>query len=225
VPAWGLFREKALRRRNLRRIDMKVTTESRAFQMGICCLLVFLASCATLPYLSLTYRLPSGKSDGMGRSVSLILEDERSTTSILGTGAREEFGSSETVSFAIAEGGGPAASMGVYDYPQLIKEAFRKRLENVGIRVVSGGEPAEAEISIAVQEFFLDLVNRKWQFRMRYEARLLKNGRILASQSVNGEGERLKILGRDQAEEVVGEIFSDTLNQLNPSRLFIQAGL
>lgn len=204
---------------------MKAIVEARICSLGILFLLLFLASCATLPYLNLTYRLPSGKSETTGRRVSLVMEDERRARSILSAGAMEEFGSSETVSLAIAEGGGPASSMGVYDYPQLVKEAFKKRLEHDGISVASGGEPAEAEVCIAIKEFFLDLVNRKWQFRMVYEARLVKNGRILASQAVNGEGERLKILGRDQAEEVVGEIFTETLNRLNPNRLFVQAGL
>lgn len=204
---------------------MKAIIDARPCRLGILLLLLFLASCATLPYLNLTYRLPSGKSEMTGRHVSLAVEDERRARPIMGAGALEEFGSSETVSFAIAEGGGPVSRMGIYDYPQLIKEAFRKRLEHAGITVVSGGEPAEAEISIAIREFFLDLVNRKWLFRMGYEARLVKDGRILATQNISGEGERLKLLGRDQAEEIVGEIFTDTLNQLNPRRLLVQAGL
>jgi len=188
-------------------------------------LLLFLASCATLPYLNLTYRLPTGKSEMTGPRVALGIGDVRRARSILGAGAMEEFGSQETISFAVAEGGGPASRLGIYDYPQLFKEAFKQRLEHDGIMVASGVEPGEAEISIVIKEFFLDLVNRRWQVRMRYEARLVKNGRILVSQNINGDGERLKIFGRDQAEELVGEVFTDTVNQLNPRGLLAQSGL
>lgn len=204
---------------------MKATIGSTFRRVGVLLLLLFSSSCATLPYLNLTYRLPVGKPEVKGKTVSLSIQDERRSKAILGPGALDDFGSSETVSLAISEGGGPAYGMGIYDYPRVLKEAFRKRLEHAGIAVASGGETAEAEIAIAVQDFFLDLVSRRWQFRMRYEARLVKGDRVVASQNINGEGERLKILGRDQAEEVVGEVFSDTLNQLNPGRLLAQGGL
>ncbi|MEW6666595.1 MAG: hypothetical protein AB1512_15420 [Thermodesulfobacteriota bacterium] len=205
---------------------MKAMTEARSCWAGMLFLLLFLlVSCSSLPYLNLTYRLPTGKSETSGRRIALGIEDERRARAILGAGAMEEFGSTETFSFALAEGRGAASSLGIYDYPQLVKEAFKRRLEHAGIGIVSGGERAEAEISIGIREFFLDLVNRKWHFRMAYEARLIKNGRILATQNISGEGERMKIFGRDQAEELVGEIFTDTLNQLNPRRLLDQAGL
>jgi hypothetical protein len=204
---------------------MKTMAESRSSGVGILFLLLLMASCATLPYLNLTYRLPSGKSEMTGRRVTLAIEDERRARSILGAGAMEEFGSPETISFSIAEEGRPASSLGIYDYPQLLREAFKRRLEHDGIMVASGGEHVEAQISVVIKDLFLDLVNRTWQFRMGYEARLIKNGQILATQSVSGEGERMKIFGRDQAEEVVGEVFTDTLNKLNPRRLLVQAGL
>jgi len=71
----------------------------------------------------------------------------------------------------------------------------------------------------------LDLVDRKWLFAMSFEARLIKEGRVLSSQTISGNAERLKIYGYGQADEVVTEVFTDTLNQFNPDRLLRLAGM
>jgi hypothetical protein len=60
---------------------------------------------------------------------------------------------------------------------------------------------------------------------MGFEARLMKEGELLASQTISGQAERLKVLGRRDADKVMGEIFSDVVNRLDVPRLFQQAGL
>jgi hypothetical protein len=60
---------------------------------------------------------------------------------------------------------------------------------------------------------------------MAYEARLMKEGELRTKQMKSGEGERLKLLGRKEADTVVGETFTDMVNQLNVERLFQQGGI
>ena len=60
---------------------------------------------------------------------------------------------------------------------------------------------------------------------MAYEARLIQDGDLLAKQMISAEGERLKLIGQTQADELLSEIFTDTLNKLNLDQLFRQAGL
>jgi hypothetical protein len=60
---------------------------------------------------------------------------------------------------------------------------------------------------------------------MSYEAKLIKDGTVLAAQIIEGEAERVKVMGRKEADTVTGEIFTDMVNRLDLSRLFQQAQL
>ena len=58
---------------------------------------------------------------------------------------------------------------------------------------------------------------------MSYRANLLSNGRLLSKESVSGEAERLKVMGKSDAEKVLGELLTDMVNKLNLVKLFQQA--
>ncbi len=51
----------------------------------------------------------------------------------------------------------------------------------------------------------------------------VKNGRLLAMQSVNGSAERLKVMGKSDAEKVLAELLTDMVNKLDIAKLFQQA--
>ena len=58
---------------------------------------------------------------------------------------------------------------------------------------------------------------------MSYQANLLKDGRLLAMESVSGSAERLKVMGKSDAEKLLGELMSDMVNKLDLAKLFQQA--
>ena len=78
-------------------------------------------------------------------------------------------------------------------------------------------------LKIEVEEFNLDYASRKWIVRMNYRAGLLRNGSLLSREAVSGEAERLKVVGKNDAEKVLSELISDTANKLNLVGLFEQA--
>ena len=88
-----------------------------------------------------------------------------------------------------------------------------------------GQKASQVELVFVLQEFSLDLVDRTWKVRLGYEARLVKNGAVLSKQFATGEAERLKIMGTEQADAVVGDLFADVMNRLNVAKLFRDAGL
>jgi hypothetical protein len=61
--------------------------------------------------------------------------------------------------------------------------------------------------------------------KMSYEAKLLKEGKVLATRTINGQAERFKLIGRDEADRAVGEIFTDMINRLDVLDLFQSTGL
>jgi len=68
-------------------------------------------------------------------------------------------------------------------------------------------------------------VGRKWLAKMSYEARLTGEKGAVATQFVNGQAERYKVIGRDGGDTLMGEIFTDMVNAMNPVRLIEQTGL
>jgi len=194
--------------------------------LGLLGMLFFTQACSSIAYVQLNDRLPAKASALDGKKVFLTVEDERKTKDFAARGVKREFDNfSESLAYSLSEGAGPGLRMGLYDVPSLVKEAIRLRVENEGAEIVVDKKAAHAELVFALKEFSLDLVERKWKVRLGYEARLVKNGTVLARQVATGEAERLKIMGTDQADAVVADLFADVMNRLNLPKLFQEAGL
>lgn len=205
---------------------MKTKNRAKGFFVGILLLLAGVVSCATVPELKVNYRLPPKSEALRGKKVLLGFEDARASRDLIGLGAREDFkGFSGNISFFLARGDEPGFRMGVYDIPSLFEEVFKRRLEYLGVEVVSEREEGEIQTVIVLKDLLLDLVDRRWVVTMGYEARVVKKGEVLARQMISGEAERLKLVGRGDADKVMGEIFTDLINRLDVARLFQQAGL
>ena len=78
-------------------------------------------------------------------------------------------------------------------------------------------------MAIILKEFLLDLIDRKWTVTAAYEARLVKDKKVLAKQTITSRGERVKLVGRRQADTVLSEIFTEMINRLDVKRLLEQA--
>jgi len=155
-----------------------------------------------------------------------MVKDARPKAVIVGNGAKEDFENFPgTISLSIARQNEPGLSIGLYDPPDLLKEGLRRKLENEGMELVSGQTLGEPELLIVLNEFLLDLVDRTWMVKMAYEAKLLKAGKVLVTRTVSGQAERFKLIGRDEADRAVGEIFTDMINRLDVLGLFQSAGL
>ena len=194
--------------------------------IGVLFLLMAITSCATIPELKVTYQLPMRSEALKGKKVFLGFEDARKSKDLIGKGAQEQYRNfSGNITLFFTRGDEEGFKIGVYHIPALFKEVFKERLEYLGVVVVSEREESEIEMVIVLKDLLLDLVGRDWVVRMDYEAKLMKDGEFLGSQTVSGQGERLKVLGRREADKVMGEIFSDVVNRLDVPRLFQQAGL
>ena len=182
-----------------------------------------MTACATIPELKVNYQLPPRSDQFKGKKVFLAFDDARTSKKLFGPGAQEEFqGFTGNISFSVARYNEPGFKIGAFDLPGLFQQGFKRRLENLGMEVLSEPAPGVSELLIVLNEFELDLVSRKWVARMNYEARLIKEGKVLATQTISGQAERLKLLGRGGADTAVGEIFTDMVNRLDVARLFEQ---
>ena len=194
--------------------------------LGILGALLFTQACSSIAYVQLNDRLSAKPVALEGKKAFLSVEDERKTKDFAGRGVKREFDNfSETLAYSVQKGTEPALKMGLYDVASLVKEAFRVRVENEGVEIVSERKADQPELILALQEFSLDLVDRNWKVQFGYEVKLIKNGAVLAKQFANGEAERLKIMGTEQADAVVSDLFADVMNRMNVAKLFRDAGL
>lgn len=69
----------------------------------------------------------------------------------------------------------------------------------------------------------MDLVDHNWVAAPNYDARLLKDNKLLLTETFSGDAERVKVIGRGDAEKVLGEIFTDIVNQLDIRNLLDHA--
>jgi hypothetical protein len=196
----------------------------RCFRVSL--LLAFMGSCATVPELKVNYQLPASSDRMKGWKVCLSVEDERTEREFLGSGAKKEFEVfSGHIAFSIARYKEKGFKAGVFGVSDVMKEGFKRKLENLGFTVLFDPSPGVPRLQIVLNEFFLDLVDRQWVATMSYEARVVEGREVLAMQSISGQAERYKLVSLEGADKVMGEIFTDTVNRLDVHRLFKQAGL
>ena len=186
----------------------------------------FIVSCASIPELKVHYQLPPRADVLKGKRVFLTLKDDRSTRDIIGPGAKKDFVNFPgNITFSFAAYNEPGFKLGPYTPVAMTKEAFKKRLENLGLEVLSQPSPGDPELSIVLERFLLDLKGYDWVAEISYRGSLMKGGKVLSEQSVSGQGERLKVVGHSQANTVLSGIFTDLVNRLDVVSLFRQAGL
>jgi hypothetical protein len=80
-------------------------------------------------------------------------------------------------------------------------------------------------LEITLIKFFLDLKGRNWIADISYETKLTRDNKNIAREKVSGKAERYKVMGKGAGEKLIGEIFSESINQLDIEKLFKNAGI
>ena len=181
-------------------------------------------SCAPSNLLRVHYQLPA-KSDSLeGRQVFLTFKDAREKKTILSKSAREDLRDfSGIFTLVVAQASGDEKLLGAYDLSALLKEAFKHRLGQSGLQVTEKIQ-LKHQIEFVLNRFVLDLEARKWILTMSYQTLLKEDGDLVISESISGTAERVKVIGSRDAEQIISELISDTINKVDITKLFQQAG-
>ena len=189
-------------------------------------LALFAGACASKTFLKVQYQLPSPSRTLEGRQVDLAVSDMRSKKTLVTENARKALKNFKgTFSLTVLREDGSGDLVGAYDFASLLSEVFRRRLKNEGILATAVSEGTLPELKIDITEFQIDYADRKWIVSMNYRASLLENGILLSKESVSGDAERLKVVGKTGAEKLLSELITDVVNKLNLVGLFQQARL
>ncbi len=181
----------------------------------------FIFACSSIPVLKVNYSLPPFSDDLRGREAFLEILDFRDPKVFLDKEAEKELENFPgNISFSIARHEEPGFKIGYYSPVSMFKEAIKRRLENEGLKILPQRSPDMPELQILLKRFLVQLVDRKWVVKMEYEAQLRKKEKKVASQTIIGQSERFKFVGRSQVDDAIEEIFSDMVNRLDTRMLF-----
>jgi hypothetical protein len=181
---------------------------------------VLVLACATKSYINVNYQLPLSSYDLKGKKIFLEIKDMRPDKTIFSEKAKNKFKNfTGLFLFSLSQGEKKDYVVGAFDLPSLFKAAFSRRLENLGVVMLKEAETTEPVIEIDLQNFFLDLVDRKWMAQISYEARLIKDNKLLARETISGDAERYKLISQGDVEKVLGAIFTSVVNKLDFQKL------
>jgi hypothetical protein len=180
-----------------------------------------MTACSTTSYLKVTYQSPAETQDAVGQSVYLSVTDGTGGTPFVGTSAAKELKQfSGLFSVYLAESQQKPRLEGAFDAVGLFETAFKKRLEASGVAVTGTATQGTPTLRVNVTDFQIDKAGRTWKARLAYKAAMRKGGKELTTQTVSGTAERAKIVGISDAEKLLGEIVSDSVNKLDIETLF-----
>lgn len=183
---------------------------------GLPWLALMVLSCSPVAVLKVHYQMPPAPPELSGKGVFLTVEDGRENKAILGPGARGKFGTfAGNLSFSVARYQESGFKIGVFQPAQLLRQAFKHRLKSAGAKLLSAPGPDAPQLELVLKDFLLDREESMWISKVAYEARVLSRGKLLYSQQISGQGERYGILGKEPADRVLSEIFSEALNRLD----------
>jgi hypothetical protein len=184
-------------------------------------ILFTLSACASRPYIKVNYQLPDNIKDKPAiTEIQLNVVDQRMNPDPLSITAREKLKDfHDSYMLILAPKGKDAPIAGIYDLKTLFDKVFRKRLDQMGIRVVDSTSLQIPKLEVAITRFQLDLRDYKWYFKMSYAVRWVKDGNILVKQTISGESERVDVPGMDDSGTTVSEVFADLINQLDIAAL------
>ncbi|NNL78772.1 MAG: hypothetical protein HKO68_20765 [Desulfobacterales bacterium] len=187
-------------------------------------LAVLASACSSKPFLKVHYQLPSAANVIEEKKVFLTVADVRKNDIFLSQNAKKSLKDFKgTFSLVVLNPDGSGNLVGAYKLNGLLTEIFKRRLEHIGLQVTPTLDNTDPTLQVELKEFNLDFVRRKWIVRMNYQANLTRNGQLLAKESVEGTAERLKVIGKGDAEKIIGELVSDMVNKLDLSKLLQQA--
>lgn len=184
------------------------------------------AACSKKAYIYVDYQLPPVTGSVTGQTVFVQTHDNRNSKDVFNHRAQKAFEDfTGLYSLSLVKSDDERTLKGAYDLPMLFEEAFKERLKSLGVAIADEQTAGTPTFKIDLNQFKINLVGQKWIANIGYEASIIRDGQILSREVVTGSAERLKLVGTGGAEKIIGEIFTEMVNQLNVSRLFQQANL
>lgn len=188
--------------------------------------LSFIGGCTGRAYLIVDYAVTPRSQYLKGQSVVIQVEDLRKTKSVMEPRALRAFPDFQNrYSLAWIMPNRQRILAGEHDLSKLFEQTFKKRLERLGVNVVQDRSPSIPVFKVSMNAVRIKLIGVKWYASVSCTAGLVVNEQRVAGETVSGNAERVRIIGRKGADVVLSDIFSDVINRIDVVKLFQQANL
>ncbi|RJQ81465.1 MAG: hypothetical protein C4519_08845 [Desulfobacteraceae bacterium] len=194
---------------------------------GLTLLSVFLilSACATRNHLIVDYHVPAPSDRISGQTVYLQIKDSRDNPEIFTPAAARQVKGFNNLYNLTLVSAKERIPLGGRDLQGIFLEAFKKRMEQMGAKIAPSESGSAPVFQIVIKTIQIDLQDRKWIAKAGYEANLFLDHQLVARETVTGEAERVRIVGREGADDTLSDIFSEIINRLDIVKLFQQAKL
>ena len=195
--------------------------------LGVLIVLVALIDgCANRPYLNINYSVPPRSQYLNGQSVRIQVQDSRKTQAVMEPRALRVFPDfQDRYSLAWIMPNRQRLAAGEYDLAALFKQTFKKRLERLGANVVGDENAGVPLLRVDINTVRLKLIGVKWYATISCTAGLIVDERRVAGETVSGNAERVRVVGRKGADLLLSNTFTDVVNRIDMAKLFHQANL
>lgn len=188
--------------------------------------LIFVGGCAGRAYLIVDYTVRPRSQYLKGQSVVIQVEDLRSNKAVMEPRALSAFPDFRNrYSLAWIMPNRQRILAGEHDLSELFRQTFKKRLERLGVNVLHDTDPSIPVFKVSMNAVRIKLIGVKWYASVSCTAGLMVNEQRVAGETVTGNAERVRVIGRKGADIVLSNIFSDVVNRIDIVKLFQQANL
>ena len=196
------------------------------FVSALIVVLLFIEGCAGRAYLIVDYTVTPRSQYLKGQSVVIQVEDLRKNKAVMEPRALRAFPDFQNrYGLAWIMPNRQRILAGEHDLSDLFKQTFKKRLERLGVNVVPDMDPSIPVFKISMNTVRIKLIGLKWYATVSCTAGLVVGERRVAGETVTGNAERVRVIGRKGADVVLSNIFTDVVNRIDVVKLFQQANL
>lgn len=187
--------------------------------------LLFLIACAKPYHFYVKYDLPETTTALKGQKVFLQVQDGRESTTFLSDKAQKEFDMWDGTFAMYHTQKKPSGVVETHQLTGLLEAAMQKRLETMGITVITTQHEDVPLFEVTLKKLFLDLKERTWVSDFSYQVKMTKDNLKIGREQVSAQAERTKVMGKGAGEILIGDIFTESINKVNIEKLFKNAGL
>lgn len=189
-------------------------------------ILIFVGGCTGRAYLIVDYAVTPKSQYLKGQSVVIQVEDQRKNKAVMEPRALRAFPDFQNrYGLAWIMPNQQRILAGEHDLSELFKQTFKKRLERLGANVVQDIGPSIPVFKVSMNTVRIKLIGVKWYATVSCTAGLVVNERHVSEETVSGNAERMRVIGRKGADTVLSNIFSDVVNRIDVVKLFQKANL
>jgi hypothetical protein len=199
-------------------------------QEGACLLvslfLFCLLSCSSSEDgLYINYLVPLKALSLKGQRLHIVVLDKQPDPGNLnaqeGTGPRPAI--DHFTLFVRRQGTHQVERVGEYDLAGLFQAAFIKRAQYLGADVLEKPRQGVPVLVITIEQFSLALKESSWKAFIQYKGAMRKGETLVAEEVVAARKDRRHVLGQADANRLMGDLFSQVVNELDMDRFLREA--